>query len=128
VHGCFHLSVLADAAMHRRRELMPGQTQGKEVQWVHEYELALVIQPDLEDEAIAATTERLTSLVTSRGGEVTAVDTWGRRRLAYPIRRFKDGFYTFAKLRMAPDQVEELDRAIKVTESVLRHLIIRIDD
>ena len=95
---------------------------------MRDYELMVVLTPELDDDAVTATTERVRSLVTARGGEVADVQSWGRRRLAYPIQNFRDGHYTVAKLKLSPDAAEPLDRSLKLTDSVIRHLLVRLDE
>jgi small subunit ribosomal protein S6 len=95
---------------------------------VREYELLFVLTPDLTEEDVAAATERITALITNRGGEVTKVDAWGRRRLAYPIRHRLDGYYTVVRFRLEPRLLEEVDRSLRLTEQVLRHLIVRAEE
>ena len=95
---------------------------------MRDYELMVVLTPELDDEGVTATTERVRSLVTARGGEVVDVQSWGRRRLAYPIKKFRDGHYSVAKLRLNPDAAEPLDRSLKLTEPVIRHLLVRLDE
>ncbi|MCC6178501.1 MAG: 30S ribosomal protein S6 [Chloroflexi bacterium] len=95
---------------------------------MRDYELMVVLTPELDEAGITATTERLTTLVSSRGGEVVELQPWGRRRLAYPIQKFRDGFYAVAKLRMTPEVAEPLDRGLRLNESVIRHLLVRLDE
>ena len=95
---------------------------------MRDYELMVVLTPELDDDGVAATTERVRSLVTARGGEVVDVQPWGRRRLAYPIRRFRDGFYAVARLRLNPEAADPLDRSLRLTEPVIRHLLVRLDE
>jgi small subunit ribosomal protein S6 len=87
-----------------------------------------ILPSDLEEEAVAATTERVRSLVTSRGGEIRDMEVWGRRRLAYPIKRRHDGIFHLAHFKLDPELTVEMDRALRLNEQILRHLIIRTDD
>ncbi len=95
---------------------------------MRDYELMVVVTPELDDEGVAATAERVKSLVTARGGEVVEVQEWGRRRLAYPIRKFREGFYSVAKLKLSPEAADPLDRSLRLTEPVIRHLLVRTDE
>jgi small subunit ribosomal protein S6 len=85
----------------------------------------VVLDPNLDEPAIEALNTRIQTLVTSRGGTVENVDTWGRKRLAYPIGRFRDGFYILNRLQLPPTAAVEIERALKLTESVIRHLLVR---
>ncbi|HLZ30888.1 MAG TPA: 30S ribosomal protein S6 [Chloroflexota bacterium] len=92
---------------------------------MRDYELMIVLDPNLDEAAIDAMNTRIQSLVTQRGGTVDNVDTWGRKRLAYPIGRFRDGFYILNRLQLPPTAATEIERALKLTESVIRHLLVR---
>ena len=95
---------------------------------MRDYELMVVLTPELDDQGVEETTERVRSLVTARGGEVTDLQPWGRRRLAYPVHRFRDGFYAVAKLKLDPTAAAPLERSLQLNESVIRHLLVRLDE
>ena len=86
-----------------------------------------ILAPDLEDEAVTTTTDRVRTYVTSRGGEVRSLEPWGRRRLAYPIQRYHEGSFHIAHFTLGPEQALELDRSLKLNEQVIRHMLIRLD-
>jgi small subunit ribosomal protein S6 len=92
---------------------------------VRDYELMVVLDPNLDETAIEALNTRIQAMVTQRGGTVESVDTWGRKRLAYPIGRFRDGFYVLNRVQLPPNAAVEIERALKLTESVIRHLLVR---
>ncbi len=87
------------------------------------YDLALA-----ESEGRYAPVQRLTSMVRNHGGEVTAVDHWGRRRLAYPIRHKIDGDYVVARVRLDPANVRPLEHALRIDEQVYRFLVVRAEE
>lgn len=91
----------------------------------HDYELMYIVRPDLDDEKQAAVVTAMTNHVTSRGGEITTETNWGRKRLAYPIQDFREGIYVILEFRGGADQIAPLDRQIRLTEDVIRHLILR---
>jgi len=95
---------------------------------LREYELMFVLTPDLQEDGVTAATERVNGMITNRGGEITKVDTWGRRRLAYPIRHHLDGFYTVMRFKLEANLTEELDRNLRLTEQVMRHLIVHAEE
>ena len=95
---------------------------------MREYELMFVLTPELQEDGVTAATERVTSLITNRGGEITKTDTWGRRRMAYPIRHQLDGLYTVLRFRLDANLTDELERNLRLNESVLRHLIVRAEE
>ena len=87
-----------------------------------------VLTPDLQEDGVTAATERVNGMITNRGGEITKVDTWGRRRLAYPIRHHLDGYYTVMRFKLEANLTEELDRNLRLTEQVMRHLIVHAEE
>jgi len=87
-----------------------------------------IVDPTLSDEEIGTIRERLRDLAVSRGAEVKRIEPWQRRRLAYEIKGRREGVYVLAELRADPSAVEELERQLVVTESVLRHMVVRLDE
>ena len=92
---------------------------------LRDYELMVVLNPDIADDALPSSLERLQQSVTAQGGEVTNVDHWGRRRLAYPIKRHLEGNYVVTQIRLDPERVSDLDGGLRISEDVIRHLIVR---
>lgn len=92
---------------------------------MRDYELMVVLDPNLDEAAIEAMSSRIQALVTQRGGTVDNVDTWGRKRLAYPVGHFRDGFYILHRVQLPPTAATEIEHALKLTESVIRHLLVR---
>ena len=88
-----------------------------------DYELGLIINPDAGDERARAIVERVTQVVNAQDGQVVRVDVWGRRHLAYPIERHRDGLYFWLDLILPPQAVAEVERTLHVNEDVMRHLI-----
>jgi len=94
---------------------------------VQKYELVTILSPQLGEEELPAAVERITNFIASRGGEVTDVDQWGRRRLAYPIERFNEGTYVITQLSLAAPRAAELEANLRISEEVIRHLLVRKD-
>jgi small subunit ribosomal protein S6 len=95
---------------------------------LHDYELVVVMNPDIPEDAVQAAIDRLTGAVAGRGGEVVEVNAWGRRKLAYPIRSYGEGNYVAAQIRLDPLKTHELEGGLAISEDVIRHLLIRKDD
>lgn len=95
---------------------------------MRDYELTVVISPDVAEEDVPAAIERLTTAVSSRGGEVLDVRQWGRRRLAYPINRHTEGNYLITQIKLDPERAHELESGFAISEEVLRHLLVRKDE
>jgi small subunit ribosomal protein S6 len=92
-----------------------------------DYELGFILNPEVSEEQTRAILDRVEQVVANHNGEVVRVNQWGRRRLGYPIQRHRDGFYVFIDMILTPETVTELERTLKVSEEVLRHLIKRRD-
>jgi len=92
---------------------------------VRRYELMLVLRPDAPDERAAAVIDRTTRHVVASGGQIIKVAPWGRRRLAYPIDRYRDGSYHIVVFEAPAEAIVELERSLQITEDVLRHLVTR---
>jgi len=91
------------------------------------YELMVILAPDLEERTIAPSLEQFLTVVRNAGGTVEKVDVWGRRRLSYEINKKSEGIYAVIDLQATPDAVAELDRQLRLNESVLRTKVIRPD-
>lgn len=89
------------------------------------YEAMVVLRPNLEEDALEAVKARLTSVITDQGGEITHIDQWGKRRLAYEIDGHIEGFYVVMKFQGDPGITTELERIMRITDSVMRFLVIR---
>lgn len=93
-----------------------------------QYELIYVIAPDVDDAGVAELHARVEEIVTAGGGTIDKTDNWGRRRLAYEINRHKEGTYVLELFTGSGAIVGELDRRLKVTDNVLRYLVVRVDE
>ena len=94
-------------------------------QAVRRYELMLVLRPDAPDERAAAVIDRTTRYVVAEGGQIVKVAPWGRRRLAYPIDRYREGSYHIVVFEAPAEAIAELERSLQITEEVLRYLVTR---
>lgn len=92
-----------------------------------DYELGFILSPEVSEEEIRSVLDRIEQIVANYGGQIVKVNQWGRRRLAYPIERHRDGFYVFIDMILTPETVAELERTLKVSEIVLRHIMKRRD-
>jgi small subunit ribosomal protein S6 len=95
---------------------------------MNKYELALVVSPELDEENLTQMMNKTTQWITDSAGQVIKVDNWGKRRLAYPVRKFRDGIYIFVQAEMEAKGVAEVERNLNLAESVLRHLVIRVEE
>ncbi len=92
---------------------------------MREYELTLILRPTLSDESARGTTEKVEGWITSSGGEILSVTPVGRKRLAYPIDHQREGTYTVMQFRTRPDAVADIERNLKLSEDVLRYMVVR---
>ena len=95
---------------------------------MNKYESIYILSPTMEEEAIKAMIERFSNLIVSEGGEVEKIDEWGKRRLAYPIEDFREGYYVLMNFKADPQLPSELERNYKITDEVIRYIIIRDDE
>jgi len=92
-----------------------------------DYELGFILAPEVNEEQTRGILGRVEQIVATRGGEIVRVNQWGRRRMAYSIEHHRDGYYVFVDMIAAPETINELERTLRVSEEVLRHLITRRD-
>jgi small subunit ribosomal protein S6 len=93
-----------------------------------EYELVVVLSPALDEVEAKGTIERIHGVITGAGGELVNEEAWGMRRLAYPIKDFTEGNYHLTHFSTAPDQTRPLENSLGLSEDILRHLLIRIEN
>jgi small subunit ribosomal protein S6 len=87
-----------------------------------------ILRPDLDEEAVKSTIERFSTLVTEQGGQVTKAEPWGKRRLAYLIDGYKEGYYVLMNFSAQASVPAELERVYKITDTIIRYMIIREDE
>ena len=87
-----------------------------------------IVDPAVSDDGLAQIQQRFSDLATARGAELKKVAPWERRRLAYEIKGRRDGIYILAEFRADPKVILELENQLKVSEQVLRHLVVRLGD
>jgi len=90
------------------------------------YELMVLIHPDTEE--VKTQVDEISEIIKSLGGEFLKADIWGKRRLAYPINKQAEGYYALLNFKLEPSRIGEVDRLLKLRDSVLRHLIVRLDE
>lgn len=94
---------------------------------MRDYELMYIARPNLEASQYEALQERVTGLIARDGGELTGLEVWGKRKLAYPIKHELDGYYVVLAFRGGDKLVQELNRVLYITDEILRHKIFRLD-
>jgi small subunit ribosomal protein S6 len=92
------------------------------------YELMVILDPSLEERTVEPSLDKYLNVVRKDGGSIESVDIWGRRRMAYEIKKNQEGIYAVVSLTAEPDTVKELDRQLTLNESILRTKVIRPDN
>jgi len=92
------------------------------------YEVMIIFDSTLEEDAIRAELDRCSELIRSRGGNPGKVERWGRRRLAYEINKQRDGYYVLLEANAEPDVMAELDRTLTLADPVMRHKVVRVPE
>ena len=106
---------------------MSDNTTTQEELGLRDYELTIVITPETPEEKLESSIESISRYVTDRGGTVSDVQRWGKRKLAYPIRHFIEGYYVLLQFKMKPPDGRELENNLRISEEVLRHLLINLE-
>jgi small subunit ribosomal protein S6 len=94
---------------------------------INNYELIVIFKADLSEEKLTAGVENVKKFITGKGGAISDTKSWGKRRLAYPIKHSNEGNYILYKFTMKPNLNRELETSLRISEDVLRHLLVKID-
>ncbi|SEO40996.1 SSU ribosomal protein S6P [Amphibacillus marinus] len=92
------------------------------------YEIMYIVRPNIEDDAKTAVIERFNTILTDNGAEITKVDEKGKKRLAYEINDFRDGYYVVITFKGDEKAINEFDRLAKFSDDIIRHIAIREED
>ena len=95
---------------------------------MHKYELAVVLNAKLEEDDKTASLEKVKALIERFGGQITNVDDWGKKRLAYEIQKMNEGFYYFIQFDAEASAPAEIESRIRIMDNVIRYLIVRADE
>jgi len=95
---------------------------------MQDYELVAMISPEVDEDGVSKIVDKVTQSINSRGGAVEETKNWGKRRLAYPVRRFMEAGYILARFKLLPKSVRELEREIDALGDILRYLVVKVND
>lgn len=95
---------------------------------LNKYESIYIINPNVEQEGIKGLVEKFNALIESEGGKVVETNEWGMKKLAYPIKKFTQGYYVLVNFEAKAEFIDELERIYKITDSVLKFITIRKED
>jgi len=107
----------------KKKEITKQPKEGK----LRDYELVFVVSPEVAEEAVDGVIEGVKQFIEARKGVVEETTKWGRRRLAYPIKRSMEGNYVLARVKMIPDITGELEASLMISENILRHLLVNLE-
>ena len=91
---------------------------------VRDYELMYIVRPDVDEDGLRAAIDSVRSLIEGQGGEIRKTTNWGKRRLAYEVKHLRDGHYVIVEMRLDGAKVAEIERALRIHDSVFRHLLV----
>lgn len=95
---------------------------------MRDYETLYIINPTLEEEANKNVVEKFKALIQNSGGEVTDINEWGKRKLAYTVKEMNEGYYVLMHFKAEPAVVQDLERVFKITDEVIRYLITKQEE
>lgn len=95
---------------------------------MQKYETMYILQPQLEEEQVDELIEKFKSIIEREGGQLSNLDKWGKRKLAYEVKKQKEGFYILMHYTAPAHTTDQLERSFKITDGVLRYLIVREDE
>jgi small subunit ribosomal protein S6 len=108
-------------------EIHQARCNPKERRCLLLYELMYIARPTLDEQALATLNDKVTKFIATAGGQVLKREDWGKRRLAYPIAKCTEGFYSVLQIQLPPTAVRTLENNLKLAEDVLRHLIVKVE-
>ncbi|TMC83835.1 MAG: 30S ribosomal protein S6 [Chloroflexi bacterium] len=92
---------------------------------MRDYEVLYIVRADLDDDKVQDAVKRVNTLIERSGGTIERTNLWGKRKLAYEVKHQKEGAYVLQDFQLEPNRVPELESSLKITEEVLRHLVVR---
>ena len=107
---------------------MAVESEGRAMSETRQYELVYVVNPETDEDGVAGLHVQIAEIVDKLGGRIDKTDNWGRRQLAYEIDRHREGTYVLELISGSGELVSEIDRRLRVSDNVLRHLVVRVDE
>jgi small subunit ribosomal protein S6 len=95
---------------------------------MRDYELVAIINPEVDEEGMSKIMEKVAQSINSRNGVVEEIKNWGKRRLAYPVKKFMEADYVLARFKLMPISVKELEAEIGASGDILRYLVVKVED
>ena len=107
--------------------MVPKKESKVEDKQQRDYELVLIVSPEIVDETLDTTIDKVGQFITEKDGTISDVERWGKRRLAYPIKHFMEGSYVLTRFKLKPALSKELEANLQISEAILRHLLIKLN-
>lgn len=95
---------------------------------MRDYELIVIVSPEVPEEELPSHLDKISEFITNKGGSVTEVERWGKKKLAYPINHFREGNYVLTRFKLEPGTTAELEANLRISERILRHLLVRLGE
>jgi len=95
---------------------------------MHDYELVAMISPEVDEDGVSKIVDKVTQSINSRGGAVEDMKNWGKRRLTYPVKKFREADYILARFKLMPKSVRELESEVGSVGDILRYLVVKVGD
>ncbi|HEY79089.1 MAG TPA: 30S ribosomal protein S6 [Dehalococcoidia bacterium] len=99
-----------------------------EEQELRDYELVVILNPDIAEDDLEATLGKINQFIGDKGGTIDSVEQWGKRKLAYPLKHFTEGSYVLVRFKLGAKLTGELEANLRISEAVLRHLLVKLSD
>lgn len=109
-----------------KKATLKTSTEAEEKQ-LRDYEMVVIINPELDEDKFNTMINGINKLIADMGGVVADIKHWGKRKLAYPIKKFSEGNYVLTHFQLQPALSKEVEAKLQISEDVLRHLLVRLD-
>ena len=91
---------------------------------MRDYELMYIVRPNVADEELVAANDKVEAMINNLGGSVSEKNPWGKRRLAYPIDKYEDGYYIVSKIKLDTARTRDLEEQLRISDDVIRHILV----
>jgi small subunit ribosomal protein S6 len=91
---------------------------------MRDYELMYIVRPNVADDELTSVTDKVDTMITNLGGSVSEKNPWGKRRLAYPIEKYDDGYYFVTKINLDTARTRDLEEQLRISDDVIRHILV----
>jgi small subunit ribosomal protein S6 len=107
-----------------RKKVVKAETKVEEKN-LRDYEIVFVVRPDIAEDKVDTILEKVNHIITGKGGDISETERWGKRKLAYPIDHFGEGYYVLSRFKCEPAASKEIEANLQITEELLRFLVVK---